>query len=105
MDEKTQDPRPQTQEDIGRGELLEQLLAAEPVLQAKLLEALETGRFFIIISFQKKYKPEDKHDLQHHSVIKGYPEKDVPATLKHLANDFIAKHNLNMDLAKDEGWH
>jgi len=82
-----------------------QLLAKEIQLQAKLVEALETGRYFITISCQKKKTADDEHDLQHFWTCHSYNHNDVVSTLKHLAADFTAKENPTGQLAEDKGWH
>ncbi|MBA7650352.1 hypothetical protein ES703_58155 [subsurface metagenome] len=85
--------------------MLKKLLAREPELAAKLVEALETDRYFITISCQKKYEPDDQHDLQHYWMQRGYNKNDVMPSLKHLAADFIAKENPTADLPDKNGWH
>lgn len=85
--------------------MLEELLAREPELAAKLVEALETDRYFITISYQKKCKPDDQHDLQHYWLRHKYNPNDVVPGLKHLAADFIAKEIPTAQLPADSGWH
>ena len=86
-------------------EKLEQLLAREPQLRAKLAEALETDRYFITISCQRKDADHDEHDLQHFWMCHKYNQKDVVKTLKHLAADYMAKENPTGDLPDKTGWH
>jgi hypothetical protein len=81
------------------------LLKNEPGLAARLIEALDTGRWLVTIHFQKKYKPEDEHDLHHYYCQKNYPKNDVPVSLKNTAADFIAKEMPNADLPEDSRWH
>ena len=86
--------------EIGRlGELLE----AEPALSARLLEALETDRWFITIHFQKKYRPDDEHDLHHHYTIMGYPKQDAAASLKNIASQLIADEFPQAELPDGNG--
>jgi hypothetical protein len=91
--------------DSGQEEKLAELLKNEPELRAKLVEAMETGRWLVTVHFQKKYKPEDEHDLHHFYCIRGYPKNDVPVSLKNTAADFIAKELPNADLPEDSQWH
>lgn len=91
--------------DFALEERLEKLLDKEPELAAKLVEALETDRYFITISCQKKDKPDDQHDLKHYWMQRGYNKNDVVPSLKHLAADFIAKENPTADLPDKNGWH
>jgi hypothetical protein len=81
------------------------LLKNEPGLAARLIEAIETGRWLVTVHFQKKYSPEDKHDLHQFYCIRGYPKNDVPVSLKNTAADFIAKEIPNADLPEDSRWH
>ncbi len=81
------------------------LLTWEPELAAKLVEALETDRYFITISCQKKDKPDDQHDLRHYWLQHKYNTNDVVPGLKHLAADFIAKEIPTAQLPTDSGWH
>lgn len=80
------------------------LLGSHLDLRSKLLEALETGHFFITISCQKKDKPEDPHDLKHFWIRAGYMPNDVVLSLRHLTADFCAKEMPNADV-NAEGWH
>lgn len=92
-------------EQIDSIEKLEQLLQHQPALIQKLTEAVETGRFFITISFQKKLKPEDEHDLQHFYLRVGYERIDALNTLRHLQADFTAKEMPTAELPDQEKWH
>lgn len=67
------------------------LMKRNPELAAKLLEALETDRFFITVTFQKKYKPTDTHDLYHYYNRRQFMVNDVMPSFKQLVNDFKAK--------------
>lgn len=87
------------------GQKLKQLLAKDTELRAKLAEALETGRYFITISCQKKKTADDEHDLQHFWTCHSYNHNDVVSTLKHVAADFTAKEIPTGQLAEDKGWH
>lgn len=80
-------------------------LAKEPELLCKLKEALETGRFFITVTFQKKYRPEDEHDLHHYWIRKNIVVNDVVPALKHIASDFIAKENPTAEMPDKSQWH
>ena len=84
---------------------LEQLLARESQLQAKLADALSTGRYFITISCQKKETDHDEHDLQHFWIRKNYMVNDVVPSLKHITSDFIAKENPTAELPDKKNWH
>lgn len=84
---------------------LKQLLDKELQLQEKLTEALATGRYFITLTFQKKYRPDDEHDLQHFWLRKNFMINDVIPGLKHLAADFIAKENPTAKLPTDAGFY
>ena len=79
------------------------LLEAEPALSAQLLEALETERWFITVHFQKKYKPDDEHDLHHHYTIKGYPKQDAAASLKNIASQFNSIEFPQAELPDENG--
>ena len=91
--------------EIARLEQLEELLAGEIELAAKLKEALETDRFFITVTFQKKYSPEDEHDLHHYYIRKNFMVNDVVPSLKKLAADFIARENPTAELPDKSQWH
>jgi len=80
------------------------LLSTQPELAAKLLEAIETARYFISISFQKKKSPGDPHDLQHFWHRQRYPVNDVLPSLRHIANDYKAKEMPNAEV-KGDGWY
>jgi len=84
---------------------LKQLLAKELQLQEKLTEALTTGRYFITITFQKKYRPDDEHDLQHFWLRKNFMVNDVVPSLKKIASDFISKENPTAEMPDKDGWH
>lgn len=81
------------------------LLFKEPELKAKLSEALETGRVFITVTFQKKYKPDDENDLHHYWLRKNIMVNDVVPVLKHIASDFIARENPTAELPDKTAWH
>lgn len=84
-------------------ERLNQLLAREPLLRKKLIEALESGVNFITITYQKGAPP---NDMQHFWHQRGFPAPtDVVKWLKHLANDWLAKKFPTAELDKDGGWH
>ena len=85
-------------------EKLAVLLNHSPGLADKLIEALETDRFFVTISCQKKRRPEDPNDLQHFYQRTGYALNDVLPSLKHIAADFAAKEMPNAELGAS-GWH
>jgi len=73
-------------------------------LTAKLIEALDTGHYFITISCQKKDKPADPHDLKHFWICTGYMPNDVVPSLRHIIADFCAKEMPNAE-AGDGDWH
>lgn len=83
---------------------LESLWDKEPALAAKLEEALGTGRFFITVTIQKKYKPEDPHDLHHYYCRRQFMKNDVVPALKHIADDFKAKEMPQAEIDSDQ-WH
>jgi len=85
-------------------ERLTALLASRPGLRDKLIEAFETERFLVTLSFQKKYKPDDPNDLQHFWLRQGFPVNDVIPSLRHVAADFAAKEMPNAEVGA-EGWH
>ena len=91
--------RPATQD-----ERITAMLSNQPGLRDKLIEALETDRFFITLSFQKKYKPDDPNDLQHFWQRQHFMANDVLPSLRHIANDFAAKEMPNAEVEGD-GWH
>jgi hypothetical protein len=80
------------------------LLQKYPGLEDKLIEALETRRFFIALSCQKKDNPDDPHDLRHSWHREGFNQFDVVKSLKHIAADWCAKEN-PMAQIEGEGWH
>lgn len=83
-------------------EKLAALLQAQPELRAKLIEALETDRFFITVTFQKKYKPTDQHDLHHYFCRRQFMVNDVLPSMKHIANDFKAKEMPGAEIQSDD---
>jgi len=83
----------------------ESLLLFPPELEKKISEALETGRFFITVTFQKKYKPDDEHDLHHFYIRKNFMVNDVVPSLKKLASNFIGKENPTAEMPDKNGWH
>ena len=83
-------------------EKLAALLQAQPELRAKLIEALETDRFFITVTFQKKYKPTDQHDLHHYFCRRQFMVNDVLPAMKHIANDFKAKEMPCAEIQSDD---
>jgi len=70
---------------------LEAMLYDHPDLKAKLIEAIETNRFFITISWEKKDKADDPHNLRHFYKQQFYPAAQVIGTLRHLIADATAK--------------
>ena len=80
---------------------LKALLAGHPGLRAKLIEAIETDRFFITVTFQKKYKPTDQHDLHHYFCRRQFMVNDVLPSMKHIANDFKAKEMPGAEIQSD----
>ena len=85
-------------------EALSVLLKKHPALQAKLIEALETDRFFVTLSCQKKKSPGDPHDLQHYWSRHRYAVNDVLLSLRHIANDYKAKECPTAEI-EGNGWH
>jgi len=79
-------------------------LSAQPELRDKLIEAIETERFLVTLSFQKKKSPDDPNDLQHFCCRQGYELNDVIPSLKHIAADFAAKEMPNAETG-GAGWH
>ena len=82
-------------------EKLAALLQAQPGLRAKLIEAIETDRFFITVTFQKKYKPTDQHDLHHYYCRRQFMVNDVLPSMKHIANDFKTKEMPGAEIESD----
>lgn len=80
------------------------LLAAHPELANKITEALETKRFFLTISFQKKV-PGVPGDLQHYWMRRGYEINDVLPSLRHIEGDWIRKENPTAELTDGQAWH
>jgi len=101
-DNKQNEPLSTMQLELQRIKLM---LAAEPVLLTKLIEALEAQHFFITVSYQKRRKINDQSDLQHFYVIKGYPPNDVPHTLDHLLNSWLAQNQPTAELKKEKQGH
>lgn len=85
-------------------ERLSALLAPEPALRDKLIEALETQAWLITVSWQKRLEPDDPHDLQHFRMNKGYPVGDIVKSLETIASDFIAKENPSAETPGKAGW-
>lgn len=85
-------------------EILAELLKSQPELVDKLIEALETDRFFITVTFQKKYRPDDRHDLHHYFCRRQFMLNDVLPSMKHIANDFKAREMPGAEIEGDE-WH
>jgi len=83
---------------VTKEQYLFNLLEKEPELMSKLFEALQTGRFFITVTFQKKYKPTDERDLHHYYIRKNIMVNDVMPCLKYMASDFTAKENPTAEL-------
>lgn len=69
------------------------LVLTEPELAKKLAEAITTERYFITVTFQKKYEPNDKHDMQHFWTGRGLLSNDITGALRHLSADYNAKEN------------
>ena len=90
--------------DIDLARKLLDLFGRHPGLRDKLIEAFESDRFFLAVSFQKKDKPEDPHNLRHFWHRKKFNPFDVVKSLKHIAADWCAKEN-PMAQIEDEGWH
>lgn len=84
---------------------LQKLLSAEPELETKLIEALETGKFLITVTLQKKYRPDDKCDLHHYWMRKDFMVQEVASSLRHIIADFTAKENPTADLEDKTSWH
>ena len=84
-------------------EALSVLLKKHPALQAKLIEALETDRFFVTLSCQKKKTPADPNDLKHFWIQQKYPPNDVLLSLRHIANDYKAKECPTAEI-EGNGW-
>jgi len=106
--EKTTQPVAQTQVKPDPQEISRKvagLLVAEPELAAKLAEALETGRFFITVTFQKKYAPEDKHDMHHYWTKKDMLTKDIVPAINHIISDFNAREDPTAELPDKKQWH
>jgi len=100
-----QEASKRTPEEMFRLGELTNMLVAEPELAGKLFEALQTDRYFITVTFQKKYRPSDEHDLHHYYIRKNFMVNDVVPSLKHLASDFSAKENPTAELPDKSQWH
>lgn len=90
---------------ISTASVLVDLLSKETELVCKLVEALEAGRYFITVTVQKKYSPDDEHDLHHCYIRKDIMVNDVVPSLKHIASDFIAKENPTAEQPDKTTWH
>ena len=97
-------PEPETIKLSSPAEKMMTLLATQPDLRAKLLEALETDRFFITISLQKKSRPEDANDLQHYWIRQHYAVNDVLPSIRHIIGDYTAKEMPNAEIGGND-WH
>ena len=86
-------------------ETLSDMMLTEPAMTGKLCEAIECGRYFITVTFLKKYKPDDKSDLHHFFCNKGISPNDCIGSIRHIKNDFIAKNMPEATLDPDAGWH
>ncbi len=80
------------------------LFVGELELAGKLKEALETDRFFITVTFQKKYKPDDEHDHHHYYIRKNFEINDVVPSMKKIASDFVAKENPTAEQPDKTTW-
>ena len=85
-------------------EKLAEKLKRHPELAVKLLEALETERFFITVTCQKKRSATDKNDLQHYYTRRQFMQNDVVPSLRHIAADFAAKEMPQAEI-ESQGWH
>ena len=103
--EKKQTPEEQQEKIIAMREAFSEMMVTEPLLAAKLTEAIEAGRFFITVTFLKKYRPADKDDLHHFYCRKAIEPNDCIGSIRHIKNDFIAKEMPHAALDKGEGWH
>lgn len=83
-------------------EQLEALLATQPALRVKLLEALRTGRFLISITYQHKEKPEDANDLHHWWTRNQFAVNDVLPSFRQVIADFTAKEMPNAEIKSDQ---
>jgi hypothetical protein len=99
------------------------LLESQPLLRSALLQALKTGRWFVTVSYQKKYEPDPKaNDLWHTPVFDfanyftaGYPAgpggvdiaentiEHIKGTLDKLKKDFLARYFPQNVLDSDSG--
>lgn len=87
---------------LDKYEILTELLKKHPELAAKLLAALEADRFFITVTFQKKYKPTDKHDLHHYFSRWHFQNNDVLPSLKQIVADFKSKEMKGAQIQSDD---
>lgn len=94
-----------TPEEMFRLGELTNLLVAEPELAGKLAEALETGRFFVTVTFNKKYDLADRHDLHHYWIKKDFMTQDIVHSLNHIMSDFNAKEQPGAELPDKKSWH
>ncbi len=85
-------------------ELLSEMIVTEPALTAKLCEAIECGRFFITVTFDKKLSPNDKNNLKHSYTYKGIEKEHCLGSIRHIKNDFISKELPNAAIDPDAGW-
>lgn len=102
-EEKTHDNKPKTTKLPSLREQLETLLATQPILRARLLEALKTGRFLISITYQRKEKPQDACDLHHWWCRNNFAVNDVLPSFRQIVADFTAKEMPNAEI-NAEGW-
>jgi len=100
-----QQEKPDEKKIISIRETLSDMILTEPAMTGKLCEAIESGRYFITVTFLKKYRPEDKSDLHHFFCRKGIEPNDCIGSIRHIKNDFIAREMPDMALDADEGWH
>lgn len=83
-----------------------ELLENHPDLADQFIEALETKRFFITISYMKIKDPQHpENDLQHFWKRHQFDKADVLNSLKHIAADSTAKDNPNAEMTDDGNWH
>jgi hypothetical protein len=88
----------------GKAAQLLSLLSSHPELADKLAEALETKRFFVTVSCQKKV-PGRPGDLQHYWIRRGYEINDVLPSLRVIEGDWVRKENPTAELPEGQGWH
>lgn len=80
-----------------------ELLKFYPELEAKLTEAMVTGRFMVTVHCQLK-KPGSEGDLQHYLFERGYPANDILTSLAHCGTNHLARNDPNADTKKVKGW-